>query len=347
MAENIKKTRIQQLTVVNDDTVYETLHPETDSTIVLYNGEKIFSGTKFTNTKEALDALVADARDKGDALNELLKAGGRLDQIENKISEAGGAIVLVDAAGWENIQGDPHASAEDRYEHNLGTQIFIIDPTVKTDYWISQHLPNFTPYVDGAENNIDPRFNYFSCGWYGISPLDAKTDLSGYQAKEDQSLKTNNKTIVGAINEVKELSSEVISDVENNSNSLRMIVEGVPGSSGLQEYTVVGKANYAATAGTADEAVVAERAIKFEEGAVVRLSGDVTGENTITGGGTTTEIKVSLSKTTVKKGIYSAVNVDEQGRVQAGYQIIEVGSDVNNDPTSSLPIGGIFFRKIS
>ena len=46
----------------------------------------------------------------------------------------------------------------------------------------------------------------------------------------------------------------------------------------------------------------------------------------------------------ITKGTYSAVAVNTQGIVTGGYNSIEVGTTVNADPSSSLVVGGLFFR---
>lgn len=46
----------------------------------------------------------------------------------------------------------------------------------------------------------------------------------------------------------------------------------------------------------------------------------------------------------IKGGTYSAVAVNNQGIVTGGYNSIEVGTTVNADPSTSLVVGGLFFR---
>ena len=46
----------------------------------------------------------------------------------------------------------------------------------------------------------------------------------------------------------------------------------------------------------------------------------------------------------ISGGTYSAVAVNNQGIVTGGYNSIEVGTTVNADPSSSLVVGGLFFR---
>lgn len=55
---------------------------------------------------------------------------------------------------------------------------------------------------------------------------------------------------------------------------------------------------------------------------------------------------LQLTNTGVSAGTYSVVSVDSKGRVKAGAQLIEVGTDGQTTPSDSLAIGGIFFKKI-
>lgn len=55
---------------------------------------------------------------------------------------------------------------------------------------------------------------------------------------------------------------------------------------------------------------------------------------------------LQLTNTGVSAGTYSVVSVDTKGRVNAGAQLIEVGTDGQTTPSASLAIGGIFFKKI-
>ena len=55
---------------------------------------------------------------------------------------------------------------------------------------------------------------------------------------------------------------------------------------------------------------------------------------------------LQLTNTGVAAGTYSVVSVNAKGRVTAGAQLIEVGSDNQATPSASLAIGGIFFKKI-
>lgn len=48
----------------------------------------------------------------------------------------------------------------------------------------------------------------------------------------------------------------------------------------------------------------------------------------------------------VTAGSYSAVTVDAKGRVTAGAQVLEIGTDGQNTPSSTLAVGGLFFKVV-
>lgn len=87
----------------------------------------------------------------------------------------------------------------------------------------------------------------------------------------------------------------------------------------------------------------AEAADKLSTARKISLSGDLTGETTFDGSGDAT-IPVTLSQTGVVAGVYSAVEVDEKGRVTAGSQAIEVGTAGQTTPSQNLAVGGLFFK---
>lgn len=89
----------------------------------------------------------------------------------------------------------------------------------------------------------------------------------------------------------------------------------------------------------------AESAGKLSTPRELSLSGDATGSTTFDGSKDET-IEVELVKTGVKAGTYSAVLVDEKGRVLAGAQVIEVGAKGQTAPSANLVIGGLFLEEI-
>lgn len=87
----------------------------------------------------------------------------------------------------------------------------------------------------------------------------------------------------------------------------------------------------------------AEVADKLSTARKISLSGDITGETTFDGS-KDSNIVATLSKTGVKAGVYSAVKVDEKGRVTDGSQSIEVGTAGQTAPSQNLAVGGLFFK---
>lgn len=57
--------------------------------------------------------------------------------------------------------------------------------------------------------------------------------------------------------------------------------------------------------------------------------------------------RFAMAETGVASGTYSAVYVNRQGLVTAGGQMVEFGTTVGADPSASLAVGGLFFRKLS
>lgn len=76
------------------------------------------------------------------------------------------------------------------------------------------------------------------------------------------------------------------------------------------------------------------------------LSGDVTGSTTFDGSAAAT-IAVTLKNSGVSAGSYSAVTVDTKGRVTAGAQLVEVGETGQDAPSTTLAVGGIFFKELA
>lgn len=87
----------------------------------------------------------------------------------------------------------------------------------------------------------------------------------------------------------------------------------------------------------------ADTADKLTNARKISMSGDVVGETTFDGSDDS-EIAVELSKTGVAAGVYTAVEVDEKGRVTAGSRAIEIGTAGQETPSQDLAIGGLFFK---
>ncbi len=87
----------------------------------------------------------------------------------------------------------------------------------------------------------------------------------------------------------------------------------------------------------------AEAADKLSTARKISVSGDLIGETTFDGSADA-NIAVALKPTGVAAGVYSAVEVDEKGRVTAGSQTIEVGTAGQTTPSQNLAVGGLFFK---
>lgn len=87
----------------------------------------------------------------------------------------------------------------------------------------------------------------------------------------------------------------------------------------------------------------AEAADKLSTARKISVSGDLTGETTFDGSADA-NLAVALKPTGVTAGGYSAVEVDEKGRVTAGSQSIEVGTAGQTTPSQNLAVGGLFFK---
>lgn len=332
MAETKKNIKMQQLKQDgNGDFYYETMHPETVSEQVKYEGKVVgaagVAGTKYSTAKGALDDIVGHINHVSDGMS---NAHTRIDELEAKVNEAGQAIVYDDAVGFAQLSQEP----SDKYR--VGTQILIVD-TNSPDYWISKV---FDANMGFTSTEIGPG-GYFYCGYYGVSILEVAVDLAPYQKKTDNNLNTTNKGVVSAINEVLGKADAAQTGVDTNADTLKGIVEGKNGT-----YTTVGKANIANVANEAGTAHISEKAAKLETARELKVAGDLSGSGTFDGS-EDLEIRAELKTTGVSAGTYSAVTVDTKGRVTAGTQFIEVGEGINDDASAKLPTNGIFFRRVA
>lgn len=123
--------------------------------------------------------------------------------INNVLEKANAAYALAEGKGAPHIfdtykdMKEALLNAEKVSEYHLGDTIYIKEKGT-SDYWISAIL--------------DEKGEY---GYYELQVNE--TDLSLYQEKEDNSLETENKTIVGAINENK---AHIATKQESSDNSL-------------------------------------------------------------------------------------------------------------------------------
>lgn len=83
---------------------------------------------------------------------------------------------------------------------------------------------------------------------------------------------------------------------------------------------------------------------KLATARTIAINGDGSGSTTFDGSSDKT-ITLTLSSVGTS-GTYSVVTTDSKGRVTKGAQVIEVGTTGQTSPSSTLAIGGIFYKEI-
>lgn len=132
-------------------------------------------------------------------------------------------------------------------ELKVGDNIYIKKLDVP-DMWVTAVNAASTSYTytnDQAIINALDTTNGLTVGYFSFSKLETeKVDLSTYQTKTDNSLATANKTVVGAINEVKNTADSALSKANANATDIANIKNGTNGT----------KVKYAEQADTANSA---------------------------------------------------------------------------------------------
>lgn len=77
----------------------------------------------------------------------------------------------------------------------------------------------------------------------------------------------------------------------------------------------------------------------------ISVAGDVAGEASFDGTADVT-INATLANSGITAGDYSCIHVNEKGIATAGGQFIEVGATTSSTPSSSLCVGGLFFKML-
>lgn len=152
-----------------------------------------------------------------------------------------------------------------------------------------------------------------------------------YQTKTDTSLTTADKTVVGAINEVKGTADSALSGATTNATELANIKNGT---------------TKAKKAETADKVVNkltvgnGTTSVQFDGSAAKNVT---LGTSDFSVSETSGTLSVGLSNTGVTAGEYTAIKVDGKGRATAGgkaFVFIEAGAAIPDD----VMIGGIVFE---
>ena len=250
--------------------------------------------------------------------------------VSNAQSRADEAYTLAEgrakAVAFDTVAAMTTAlKAAAKTDFKVGDNIYI-KATDVPDYWVSAVLST----------------NTGTYGYFELSVLESqKVDISGYQTKNDSGLNTTQKTVVGAINEVKSTADGAKSKSDSNETKIADIVSGT---------TKVGKAAQADAATSASSAAKWTNArkisVKVHSGAS-NSGSDIYGsaEESVDGSADKT-IDVTLGNSGVGEGTYSAVKVNAQGIAVAGGQMIEIGVVGQEEASSALATGGLFFKRI-
>lgn len=266
----------------------------------------------------------------------------------------------------------------------VGDNVFIVTQDVP-DMWVSAVNSSSATYTYSSDSAIVTALgsaNGLTVGYYVFRELETeKVDLTAYQTKNDNSLNTTSKTVVGAINEVKNTADSAASKATTNATDIANIKNGTTkvkkaetadnatnvttningkaitdifetNSPTVKNATKANNANYATSAGKVSSALKI-KVVDMVSGGIRTLSYDGSSEREYdldttdfqtTAGTANSPTPISLRPTGVTEGQYSAVNVDTKGRVTAGGKSIEWGTSGQTTPSGDLMIGGLFMQ---
>ena len=155
-----------------------------------------------------------------------------------------------------------------------------------------------------------------------------------YQTKTDNTLETSSKTVVGAINEVKDTADSALSKANANATEISNLKNGTT------------KAKKAETADKVENKLTVGNgttSVQFDGSAAKNVT---LGTSDFSVSETSGTLSVGLSNTGVTVGQYSAVNVDAKGRVTAGGLSQEFGTAGQTTPSANLMVNGTFWELV-
>lgn len=265
-------------------------------------------------------------------------------------------------------------------ELKVGDNIYIKKLDVP-DMWVTAVNATSVSYSytnDQAIINALDTTDGLTVGYFSFSKLETeKVDLSTYQTKTDNSLATADKTVVGAINEVKGTADSAASKATTNATEIANIKNGTTKVKSAEHADTATNATNVTTnindvpitnifvrsgSSIVKSAAKAEQVShrffvgKYEAGQFIQEK-DYDGSKPMHLGFSTGEFYIednvpnltygfviSLKRSGVEAGQYSAVNVDEKGRVTAGGKSIEWGTSGQTTPSTNLMVGGLFME---
>lgn len=328
------------------------------------------------NTADA-NKSVKYAGEAGKATND--SAGNKITDTyatKNELSE--GLAGRATTKTYENYQAFVTAMGLlPKSELKVGDNIYIKKLDVP-DMWVTAVNATSTAYTytnDQAIINALDTTSGLTVGYFSFSKLETeKVDLSAYQTKTDNTLETTSKTVVGAINEVKNKADANATEISNLKDGTTKVKKAETADNATNVTTSInGKAitDIFETNGTtvkkatsADRATIASKLAHplffgTYSGSVEKSNGQYLGNkdtsmlfspdfstawNETTGTVNPNTFKVELADTLSATGQYSAVNVDAKGRVTAGGKSIEWGTSGQTTPSADLMVGGLFME---
>lgn len=185
-------------------------------------------------------------------------------------------------------------------------------------------------------HNTNKTYRWSGSGYVEISASLALGETSSTAYAGDKG-----KALEGSLEEVQEVITRIQPIVEGaGPGSLSKLVERVAEVetvNNTQNTEIANIKNGTTTVGKSTTAT------KLATAQTINVKGDIEGSVSFDGS-TAKELTLTLQKTGVTAGTYSAVSVNAKGQVTAGAYMIEVGAEGATAPTSNLAVGGIFFQ---
>ena len=290
---------------------------------------------------------------------------------------------------YENYQAFVTAvNAMNNTALKVGDNVYIKKLDVP-DMWVTAVNATSAPYTytnDQAIINALDTTDGLTVGYFSFSKLETeKVALSTYQTKTDNSLATADKTVVGAINEVKNTADSALSKANANDTEIANIKNGTNGTKVKKAETADNATNVTTningkkissifeddgiTVKNATHAMSADSSTKVinplyfaghtDDGTLINLAFNGSADKMLkfkqADFNCTTDnvslmtcelstVYTNTEKTQTVAGQYSAVQVDEKGRVTAGGKSIEWGTSEQTTPSGDLMIGGLFME---
>ena len=379
MAQTTKKYQIIQKVSASDTVL---LHPETDATVVKYDGSA--SHLTSTNVKAAVDELKGDINTVQSNLDSFINysvtgvkgstettyRNGQVSiSYEDVGAEHAGTVATHNGSSTahsdirssvttaQNTADEAKSIAQGRARavafDTVSAMATALNSAAKTDYKVGDNLfikalnvPDY--WISKVNDSKSGDYGYFE-----ISPLETQSvDLSEYQTKTDNTLPTTSKTIVGAITEVRGTASQAFENAIAAGSAAASAQDDVSDLlDGTKKVAKATAADSATSATTATSAGKWSNAITLGVSVDAGVKADGSTHATASGsasvdGHENKTISVTMPDTGVTAGTYSAVQVNSKGFAVAGGQMIEIGASGQTTPSASLATGGLFFKQI-